>query len=182
MTEESRRGTRRSRTTPQVRPALRADAILLYTIGSSILKSDRHDLEVLLETFHANVQLQEQCRTVYANARRYLALEVEGVDQRYKSATFIPAGELLAVYSGSLERVRSGEEEALNHSMDQGQIDFKYKLFVDGTPSLGDTRPGRLQLVNHCCEPSNNAVCEELHCPDTGLIAYFLLSLSLIHI
>ena len=151
MTEESRRGTRRSRTTPQVRPALRADAILLYTIGSSILKSDRHDLEVLLETFHANVQLQEQCRTVYANARRYLALEVEGVDQRYKSATFIPAGELLAVYSGSLERVRSGEEEALNHSMDQGQIDFKYKLFVDGTPRLGDTRPGRLQLVNHSC-------------------------------
>jgi hypothetical protein len=63
------------------------------------------------------------------------------VDQRYKSATFIPAGKLLAVYSGSLERVRSGEEEALNHSMDQGQIDFKHKLHVDGTclgiPSLG---------------------------------------------
>jgi hypothetical protein len=102
MTEESRRGTRRSRTASQVRPALSADAILLYTIGSSILKSDSHDLEVLLKTFRANIQLQEECRTVNANARRYLTLEVEGVDQRYKSATFIPAGELLAVYFGSL--------------------------------------------------------------------------------
>jgi hypothetical protein len=44
-------------------------------------QSDRNDLEVLLETFHSSIQLQAHCRTVDANARRYLTLEVEGVDQ-----------------------------------------------------------------------------------------------------
>jgi hypothetical protein len=60
--------------------------------------------------------------------------------------------------------------------MDQGQIDFKYKLCCGGTPRLGDTRPGRLQLVNHSCKPSNNlnTVCNEFHSQDTGPTAYFL--------
>jgi hypothetical protein len=66
---------------------LRADVILLYTIGSLILKLDCHDLEVLLETFHAGIELQEHCRTVDANERRYLTLRVNGVEPLYGSGT-----------------------------------------------------------------------------------------------
>ncbi len=76
----------------------------------------------------------------------------------------------MAAYFGSLERVLPGEDDTLSHSMHQGRIDFKYELLVDGTPQPGDTRPGRLQLFNHCCEPGNNAVCEEVFCSVTGLI------------
>ncbi len=82
------------------------------------------------------------CIETYHNAQRYLTLDEDGSDKRYKSAIHIPANTLLAVYTGS----------------------------------LGDTRPGRLQLFNHSCTPHNNAVCEEKHCPDTGLIAFFLRS------
>ena len=178
MTEErnNRRRSLRSRPTLQVRQGLRADAIILYDVGRSIPKGDRQDLQVLLDRFHANEELQARCTTVDTNARRYLTLDVDGTDQRYKSATFIPGGTLLAAYFGSLERVRPGEDDTLNNSMDQGKLDLKYALLVDGTPRPGDTRLGRLQLFNHCCEPGNNAVCEELHCPDTGLIAFFLRS------
>jgi hypothetical protein len=84
-----------------------------------------------------------------------------GLGQRYRAKILIPTGTLLAVYSGSLEWVQPGEEDSLNHSMAQGKIDFQYDLLVNGTPRPGDTRPGRLQLVNHCCEPGNTAVCEE---------------------
>ena len=69
---------------------------------------------------------------------------------------------------------------AINHSMAQGKLDLDYELFVDGTPREGDTRPGRLQLFNHCCEPGNNAVSEEWECRETGLIVYFLRSSAVI--
>lgn len=151
--------------------------MILYTVGRSIPRSDCNDLQCLLDQFHASEELQALCRTVDVNARRYLTIDRHDEwGQRYKSTIFIPAGELLAVYFGSLERVRSGEEDSLNHSMDQGRLHFKYDLRVDGTPVPGDTHPGRLQLVNHCCEPGNNAVSEEYHCPETGLIAFFLRS------
>jgi hypothetical protein len=159
-----------------VRPGPRADAILLYTVGRSIPKSDRHDLEVLLETFHANEEIQAMCIEAYHNAQRYLTLDEVGSDRRYKSAILVPANTLLAAYTGSLERARPGEEDVLNHSMNQGRLQWEYDLHVDGTPRLGDTRPGRLQLFNHSCTPHNNAVCEEKHCPDTSLIAFFLRS------
>ena len=166
MTEESsdRRKSLRPRPTLWVQPGPRDDEILLYCAGRSIPKGDRHDLQVLLDHFHANEDIQARCTTAITNALRYLTLDCDGTDQRYKSALFIPAGTLLAAYFGSLERVRPGEDDTLKHSMHQGRIDFKYELLVDGTPQPGDTRPGRLQLFNHCCEPGNNAVCEEIHC------------------
>ena len=49
-----------------------------------------------------------------------------GLGQRYKAKILIPTGTLLAVYSGSLERVQPGEEDSLNHSMAQGKVDFQY--------------------------------------------------------
>ena len=117
------------------------------------------------------------CRSVATNAECYMTLEnTNGLGQRYKAKILIPTGTLLAVYSGSLERVQPGEEDSLNHSMAQGKVDFQYDLLVNGTPRPGDTRPGRLQMVNHCCEPGNTAVCEEWSCDVTGLIAYFLRS------
>ncbi len=178
MTEESsdRQKSLRSRPTPRVLQGPTADAILLYDVGRSIPKGDRHDLQSILDQFHADDDIQARCSTVNTNAIKYLTLDVDGTDQRYKSATFIPAGTLLAAYFGSLERVRPGEDDTLNHSMHQGKIEFKYELRVDGTPRPGDTRPGRLQLFNHCCEPGNNAVCEEVFCSVTGLMAFFLWS------
>ena len=130
-----------------------------------------------MDQFHASEDLQARCTAVNTNAQQYLTLEhVEGQGQSYKATTLIPSGTLLAAYSGSLERILPGEEDSLNHSMAQGKLDFPYDLRVNGTPSPGDTRPGRLQLVNHGCAPGNNAICEEWHCPVTGLTAYFLRS------
>jgi hypothetical protein len=102
MTESNnRRESLRSCPTPRVRPVLRPNAVLLYTVGHSIPKSDHHELEDLLDRFHSSEELQ--------------AL----ICIRHK-CTAVP-------------------------------------------PKLGDSRPARLQLVNHCCEPDNNAVCEEYH-------------------
>ena len=104
MTEESskKRASLRPRPTPRVRPGPRADAVILYTVDRSIPKSDRADLEVLLDQFHADEVLQARCIIVDNNARRYLILDRDGLGQRYKAAILIPAGTLLAVYSGSL--------------------------------------------------------------------------------
>ena len=132
MTENSnRRESLRSRPTPRVRPGPRADAFILYTVGRSIPKSDRHDLEVLLETFHSNEEIQALCIEANHNAERYLTLDEDGSNQSYKSAILVPEGTLLAVYSGPLERVRPGEEDVLNHSMTQGRLEWKYDLRVD---------------------------------------------------
>lgn len=177
MTDHNRRDSLRPRPVPRARPGPRTDSVLLYSVGRSIPRSDRNDLEVLLNQFHANQELQDRCSTVEINARRYLTLDqAEGLGQRYTATILIPAGTLLAVYFGSLEQVRSGEEYALNHSRAQGRLDFNYELLIDGTPRRGETHPGCLQLVNHCCKPGNNAVCEEWSCPDTGLTAFFLRS------
>ena len=150
MTEESsnRRASLRPRPTPRVRPGPRADAVILYTVDCLIPKADHNVLGVLLDQFRANEVLQARCIIVDNNARRYLILDRDGLGQRYKAAILIPAGTLLAVYSGSLERVRSGEEDALNHSMDQGKIDFNYDLRVNGTPRAGDTHPAGAPATN----------------------------------
>ena len=124
MTEENnnRRASLRSRPPPRLRPVPRAGAVILYTVGLSIPKSDRTDLQSLLDEFHANEELQDLCATVDTNARRYLILvQDDQQDQKYKSVVAIPAGTLLAVYFGSLERIRPGEEDSLNHSMALGR-------------------------------------------------------------
>jgi hypothetical protein len=91
-----------------------------------------------------------------------------------------PAGQLLAVYFGSIERNTPRATDSLNHSMILGAGIMRYGLFINGTPRDGETRAGRLQLVNHGCEPGNNAVCEEWVCRATGLVAYFLRSKTVI--
>ncbi len=61
----------------------------------------------------------------------------DGLGQRYKATILIPTGTFLAVYSGSLERVRPGEGGLLHHSMAQGKLNFQYDLRVNGTPRPG---------------------------------------------
>ena len=97
------------------------------------------------------------------NVSRYLQLDdsVEDLGQWYIAVEEIPLGKFLAAYFGSLERLRPGVMDFLNHSMAQGELVLDDELFVDGTPREGGTRPGRFQLFNHSCEPGNNAVCEE---------------------
>ncbi len=92
---------------PRVRAGLRAesaDAVLLYTIGLSIPKVDRHDLQVLLETFHVSIQeIQALCKEADHNAQRYLTLNEDGSGQRYKSAILV--GHALG---GALRLARTG--------------------------------------------------------------------------
>eukprot|EP00291_Cryptomonas_curvata_P014858 CAMPEP_0172153188 /NCGR_PEP_ID=MMETSP1050-20130122/1286_1 /TAXON_ID=233186 /ORGANISM="Cryptomonas curvata, Strain CCAP979/52" /LENGTH=230 /DNA_ID=CAMNT_0012821657 /DNA_START=744 /DNA_END=1433 /DNA_ORIENTATION=+ len=176
----------------QAKPGPSANAVLLYTVGKSIMRKDRDALQSLLDQFHSDEaqvtykgethHLQDLCRDVCTNATRYLKLDdsVEDLGQRYIALAEIPRGTLLAAYFGSLERLRPRVMDSLNHSMAQGKLDLDYVLFVDGTPREGDTRPGRFQLFNHCCEPGNNAVCEEWECRETGLFAYFLRSSAVI--
>ena len=176
----------------RARPGPSANATIIYTVGKSIRQRDRHTLQSLLDQFHSDEaqatykgetgHLQDLCREVNANASRYLRLDdsVEDLGQRYIAVEEIPRSKLLAVYFGSLERLRPGVIDSLNHSMAQGKLDLDYELFVDGTPRERDARPGRFQLFNHCCEPRNNAVCEEWECRETRLIAYFLRSSDVI--
>ena len=192
MSSSSKRDCLRPRPPTRVRPGPSANSVVLYTVGKSIRKKDFHALQHLLDRFHSDeaqvtyngnfFRLQDLCREVNDNANLYLRLDdsVEELGQRYIAVSGIPAGTLLAVYFGSIERFRPGAMDFLNHSLAQGKLDLDYELFVDGTPREGDTRPGRLQLFNHCCEPGNNAVCEEWECSETGLIAYFLRSIDVI--
>ncbi len=55
------------------------------TVGLLIPISDSQDLDYLLDKFHASAELQAQCISVDTNAQRYLSLEEDGSDKRYKS-------------------------------------------------------------------------------------------------
>ncbi len=192
MNNSIKRDCLRPRPPARARPGPSANAVILYTVGKSIRPKDRNALQSLLDRFHSDeaevfykgetLLLQDLCRETNTNANRYLQLDdsVEDLGQRCIATEEIPRGKLLAAYFGSLERLRPGVTDFLNHSMAQGQLDLDDELYVDGTPREGDTRPGRFQLFNHCCEPGNNAVSEEWECRETGLIAYFLRSSDVI--
>jgi hypothetical protein len=162
-----------------VRPGPREDALILYRIGHSIGRKDRNDLTALLDDFHANEEIQRLCRVATTNASHYLFFHrTEGQEPYYVAAIEIPPDTFLAVYSGFLEQLRSRRGQ--RHDMSLGRLDFAYPLCVDGTPGRGgdDSRPGQMQLVNHCCRPGNNAESVEIHCDVTGLTAFFLRSTS----
>ena len=162
-----------------MRPGPRADATILYRIGSSIKRKDRNDLIALLDDFHANEDIQRLCQVAITNARQYLNFQqTKGQEPCYVAAIEIPPDTPLAVYSGFLEQLRSRRNQ--RHDMSLGKLDFAYPLCVDGTPGRGgdDSRPGQMQLVNHCCRPGNNAESVEIHCDVTGLTAFFLRSTS----
>jgi hypothetical protein len=87
--------------------------------------------------------------------KKYLTLNEDGLGQGYKFAILdeeflAPADTLLAVYSGLLERVLSGEEDVLNHSMNQGRFEWEYDLHVDGTPRC-DLGLGTVALARGAC-------------------------------
>ena len=136
----------------------------------------------MLDEFHADDELQRLCKEAHDNAERYLTLETAGDNgQRYIARIDVPPDTLLAVYSGSLEKACTEVQDTLRHSMHMGILVFKYELYVDGTPRLGDGRPGRMQLINHACAPYHNSVCVEWTCPSTGLQAYLLRSRDVPH-
>jgi hypothetical protein len=175
----ARRDSLRPRPERRARPRPRDDAIILYSVGRTIPRRDRAELELLLDQFHADADLQEMCQLSHSNAVRFMTLEtLENHDQRYISRIDVPPGTFLAVYWGSLEKTTAGVQDTLCHSMHMGSLVFPYELFVDGTPLPGDCRPGRMQLVNHACAPYHNAEleCEEWICSTTGLQAYVLCS------
>jgi hypothetical protein len=80
---------------------------------------------------------------VNTNATGYLKLDdsVEDLGQRYIAVGEISRGTMLATYFGSLERLRPGVMDSLNHSMTQGKLVLDYELFVDGTPRKEDIQP-----------------------------------------
>ena len=132
----SRRESLRPRPPSRARPDPSAGAVILYTVGKSIMRKDRHELQCLLDQFHSDealvtykgetLHLQDLCREVNTNASRYLQLDdsVKDLGQRYIAVEEIPRGKLLAVYFGSLERLRPGVMDSLNHSLAQGKLVF----------------------------------------------------------
>ncbi len=130
-------------------------------------KEDLQTLQSLLDQFHSDeaqvtykgdtFRLQDLCIEVNINALRYLHLDgsVKDVGQRCIIAVDeIQRGKLLAVYFGSVERIRPGVMDSLNHSLAQGKLVFDFESTICSLmahPGEKDNRPGRLQLFNHCC-------------------------------
>ena len=140
--QDSGRHSLRSRPAPRVRPAPAAGALIrvLYSIGRSIPRSDRHDLQQLLDVFHADDRIQELCRVFTSNARIYLVYYYDKTSGHwYTASQLIPPGTYLCVYSGSLER--GDVVHSRNHETLIVELEFPYLLCVDGTPGRGgDTR------------------------------------------
>jgi hypothetical protein len=60
-----------------------------------------------------------------------------------------------------------------------GETGLGFHVTIDGTPGRepeDDARPGRLQIVNHCCLPGNNCDCDIVTCSVTFLSLYVLVS------
>ena len=170
---------RSSRTRPprRERPRPAEDAIILYRIGR-VAKRVQNELEPLLDAFHANEDIQEQCRLVTQNAGEFLRLqETEDGESSYVAVKCIPAGTRLAAYSGLLREAQPGPSTRRRHDMSIGDPGIGYQIVVDGSPGLSsadDARPGRLQMVDHACQPHNNCVCTRVLCGDSQLPAFFL--------
>ena len=91
-------------------------------------RSDRHDLQQLLDVFHANDRIQELCRLCTSNARIYLVHHYNKTRGHwYTASQLIPPGTYLCVYSGSLER--GDVAHSRNHEMLIGKLEFTYPLY-----------------------------------------------------
>ena len=159
------------------RPSLPDGAQIVYRIGRSILRCDRDDLEDTLHQFHANPDIQNECQDVLGNAQQFLTekyLTTKG--NHYVAKCDIPAGVRVAFYSGFIERADA--RHSRNHEMQLG-AGLRFEATIDGSPGLwlaDDARPGRLQIVNHCCRPGNNCVCVSVVCTSTFLPLHVLVT------
>ena len=106
MEVELRRSSR-TRAARRERPRPAEDAIILYRIGP-IPRRVRHELAELLDAFHANAEIQAQCRKAQRNASEYLLLKETGDECSYVAAKRIPAGVRLAAYSGFIREEKPG--------------------------------------------------------------------------
>ena len=137
-------------------------------------------MEDTLLDFHANPVIQSECRTVLDNATKYLrAQHLPRKGNHYVATCNIPAGVRLAFYSGFIERADSDVRPSRDHEMHMGETGLGFHVTIDGTPGRepeDDARPGRLQIVNHCCLPGNNCDCDIVTCSVTFLSLYVLVS------
>ena len=174
---EPRRSSR-TRAPRRERPRPAEDAIILYRIGP-VTRRVRHELEPLLEAFHANAEIQAQCRIAQQNASEYMRLQETGDECSYVAAKRIPAGTRLAAYSGFVREEKPGNTRR-RHDMHLGDPGIGFNLVVDGSPGLSaedDARPGRLQMIDHACSPYNNCIETRVICEDSMLPAYFVESI-----
>lgn len=172
------RRSSRPRPEKRGRSSLPAGAQIVYRVGRTILRKDRDEVEDTLLNFHANPVIQNECRTVLETAARYLTQRnLPRKGDHYVATCDIPAGERLAFYSGFIERADA--RHSRDHEMHLGEAGFGFQVTIDGTPGRepeDDTRPGRLQIVNHCCLPGNNCDCVIVTCNVTFLSLYILVS------
>jgi len=172
------RRSSRNRPVKRGRTSLPAGAQVVYRVGRSIPRLKRDDLEDTLLDFHANPVIQYECRTALENAERYLlAQHRPRKGHHYVAARNIPAGMRLAFYSGLVER--ADVRHARDHEMHMGEIGLGFEVTIDGTPGLvpeDDLRPGRLQIINHCCRPGNNCDVVAVVCEVTFVTLYVLVS------
>ena len=172
------RRSSRNRPVKRGRTSLPTGAQVVYRVGRSIPRLKRDDLEDTLLDFHANPVIQYECRTALENAERYLlAQHRPRKGHHYVAARNIPAGMRLAFYSGLVER--ADVRHARDHEMHMGEIGLGFEVTIDGTPGLvpeDDLRPGRLQIINHCCRPGNNCDVVAVVCEVTFVTLYVLVS------
>ena len=150
------------------RPRPADDAIILYRIGP-VTRAQRHDLEPLLDAFHANREIQDQCRIALRNGELYMHLQETEDGSSYRASRVVPTGTRLAVYSGFVREAKPGQTRR-RHDLGIGDPGLGYHLLLDGSPGLSpedDRRHGRLQMVDHACSPHHNCVCAEMLCEDT---------------
>jgi len=169
------RRSSRTRAARRERPRPAEDAVILYRIGP-VSRRVRHELEPLLEAFHANVDIQAQCRIAQQNASEYMHLQETGDECSYVAAKHIPAGTRLAAYSGFVREEKPGNTRR-RHDVHLGDPGIGCKLILDGSPGLSvedDGRPGRLQMLDHACSPYNNCIETRMICEDSMLPAYFV--------
>ena len=76
----------------RARPQPAADALILLTVGD-IPRRDRHELQCILDSFHANQARQDECREILRNEAEFLVPEhTKEQGCGFVAKTDIPAG------------------------------------------------------------------------------------------
>ena len=168
---------RRSRRQPAVRarPQPAADALILLTVGD-IPRRDRHELQCILDQFHANQALQDECREILRNEAEFLVPEhTKEQGCGFVAKTDIPAGKRLTLYAGRLSKFNGSPG---THYMCMGDIGLGYPLVIDGTPRAqaapAQASVGQMQMLNHACPPHANTRSASLVCDVTGISVFYV--------
>ena len=108
--------------------------LILLTVGD-IPRLDRHELQCILDEFHANRALQAECREILCKDAGYLVPDhTEDQSCCFAAKIDTPACKRLTLYAGRLSKF-SGNSGT--HYICMGDIGLGYPLIIDGLSSAG---------------------------------------------